>query len=61
MATMTTYSWGTVLRTREEDRVALIKRAAAIFIDSVEEDAWDDVPTWEAMSRRTKPSWARTH
>ena len=62
MFTITTYPWGTVQRTRTEDRQALIDRAMDLIMDHLNSNEWDDVPTRESMSSTSnKPYWARTH
>ena len=62
MFTITTYPWGTVQRTRTEDRQALIDHAMDLIMDHLNTNEWDDVPTYEPMSSTSnKPYWARTH
>ena len=65
MFTITTYPWGTVQRTRVEDKQAIWEHAIDLVmdrIDSMTATEWDDVPTYEPMSSiSNKPYWARTH
>lgn len=51
----------TVLRTRVEDRDALIARAMDLVEDYCNTNEWDYVPTHEPMSTPSKPFWAQTH
>lgn len=48
MTTLTTYTWGTVLRTREEDRQGLINQAMDLIMDYIDTDPIDDLPTYES-------------
>jgi hypothetical protein len=61
MTTLTTYPWGTVLRTRTEDKQALINKAVDLIMDYIDTNEWDYVPTHEPMSTPHKPFWAQTH
>lgn len=50
MATLTTYPWGTVLRTREEDKPATWEHAINLVMDCIDTmttSEWDNLPTYE--------------
>ena len=53
MNTITTYPWGTVLRTRVEDKQALIDKAFDLMMDYLDSNEWDDVPTQQPISIAT--------